>query len=78
MTKKEIVRQISERIHETQLKTKTWAELGKWYHMFLAREHFKLTATAIFSSDPGLSFATIKPRFTIIATPCGRANCDPA
>lgn len=37
---------------ETQLKTKTWAELGKWYHMFLAKEHFNLTATAIFSSDP--------------------------
>jgi hypothetical protein len=37
---------------ETQLKTKTWAELGKWYHMFIAKDHFKLTATALFSSDP--------------------------
>lgn len=37
---------------ETQLKTKTWAELGKWYHMFLAKEQFSLTATAIFSIDP--------------------------
>ncbi len=37
---------------ETQLKTKTWAELGKWFHMFLAKEHFKLTATAIFCDDP--------------------------
>lgn len=36
---------------ETQLKTKTWAELGKWYHRFIAKEYFKLTATAIFSSD---------------------------
>jgi len=36
---------------ETQLKTKTWAELGKWYHQFIARDFFKLTATAIFSSD---------------------------
>jgi len=36
---------------ETQLKTKTWAELGKWFHMFLAKEHFKLTATAIFAID---------------------------
>lgn len=37
---------------ETQLKTKTWAELGKWYHMFIAKELFKLTATAIYSADP--------------------------
>jgi len=36
---------------ETQLKTKTWAELGKWYHMFLAKEFFQLTATAIFAKD---------------------------
>jgi hypothetical protein len=39
---------------ETQLKTKTWAELGKWHRMLLygLREYFKLTATALFSSDP--------------------------
>src|SRR5882762_3551618 len=36
---------------ETQLKTKTWAELGKWYHMFIGKELFQLTATAIFSTD---------------------------
>jgi len=36
---------------ETQLKTKTWAELGKWYHRFIAKDHFSLTATAIFSVD---------------------------
>jgi hypothetical protein len=36
---------------ETQLKTKTWAELGKWFHMFLAKDLFQLTATAIFSKD---------------------------
>lgn len=36
---------------ETQLKTKTWAELGKWYHQFLAKEFFSLTATALFSTD---------------------------
>lgn len=33
---------------ETQLKTKTWAELGKWFHMFIAKDEFKLTATALF------------------------------
>lgn len=37
---------------ETQLKTKTWAELGKWYRLFIGRELFKFTATAIFSADP--------------------------
>lgn len=38
---------------ETQLKTKTWAELGKWFNLcFFARDHFTLTATALFSKDP--------------------------
>src|SRR6266704_3512616 len=32
---------------EAQLKTKTWKELGKWHRMFLAKDHFKLTATEI-------------------------------
>lgn len=36
---------------ETQLKTKTWAELGKWYRLFIGREMFDLTATALISSD---------------------------
>ena len=36
---------------ETQLKTKTWAELGKWFHMFIGKEHFKLTATAVFHNS---------------------------
>lgn len=37
---------------ETQLKTKTWAELGRWYQRFIAKDLFKLTATAIYSADP--------------------------
>lgn len=36
---------------ENQLKTKTWAELGKWYQLFIAKELFKHTATAIFFND---------------------------
>ena len=36
---------------ETQLKTKTWAELAKWFGLFEARRLFRLTATAIFSRD---------------------------
>lgn len=38
---------------ETQLKTKTWAELGKWFNLcWFARDHFVLTATALLSKDP--------------------------
>jgi hypothetical protein len=37
---------------ETQLKTKTWAELGKWHRLFIAKHWFTLTATAIYSSNP--------------------------
>jgi len=37
---------------EPQLKSKTWAELGKWYHLCIARSLFKLSATAIYSVDP--------------------------
>lgn len=38
---------------ETQLKTKTWAELGRWFNLcFFAKDHFTLTATALLSKDP--------------------------
>jgi hypothetical protein len=37
---------------ETQLKTKTWAELAKWFRLFIGRELFTMTATALFSRDP--------------------------
>lgn len=37
---------------ETQLRTKTWAELAKWYRLCIVRHWFKLTATALFSVDP--------------------------
>ena len=36
---------------DTQLRTKTWAELGKWYQLFIAKQLFKLTATAIYIAD---------------------------
>lgn len=36
---------------ETQLKTKTWAELGKWFNLFIGRSMFKLTATALFQPE---------------------------
>jgi len=36
---------------ETQLKTKTWAELAKWYRLFIGRDFFRYEATCIFSKD---------------------------
>lgn len=37
---------------ENQLKTKTWAELAKWYQTCRYKHWFKFTATALFSADP--------------------------
>lgn len=38
---------------EGQLRTKTWAELGKWYGLFIARQLFTFTATSIcIANDP--------------------------
>lgn len=37
---------------DTQLKTKTWPELSKWFHMFRAKHLFCLTATSIYSATP--------------------------
>ena len=38
---------------ETQLKTKTWAELGRWFNLcFFVRDHFILNATSLVSRDP--------------------------
>ncbi|MGH8674172.1 MAG: hypothetical protein ACREVG_07675, partial [Burkholderiales bacterium] len=34
---------------DTQLRTKTWAELSKWYQMFVGKSLFTLTATAIYA-----------------------------
>ena len=36
---------------DAQLRTKTWAELTKWYSLFIARSLFTLTATAIYIAD---------------------------
>lgn len=37
---------------ENQLKTKTWAELAKWYRLFIGKQFFKMTATSLVSRDP--------------------------
>lgn len=41
---------------ETQLKTKTWAQLAKWHRMFIGEHMFVITATSIYSSDPKHQF----------------------
>jgi hypothetical protein len=37
---------------DNQLRTKTWAEVSKWYRLCIIKHWFKLTATSIFSTDP--------------------------
>lgn len=36
---------------ESQLRTKTWSQLGKWHGLSLVKELFKLTATSMFHVD---------------------------
>jgi hypothetical protein len=36
---------------DTQLRTKTWAELSKWYRLCIVKPWFTLTATAIYAKD---------------------------
>jgi hypothetical protein len=37
---------------ETQLRTKTWPEIAKWYRLCITRHWFELTATKLCSIDP--------------------------
>jgi len=37
---------------DTQLRTKTWAELAKWHRLCICKHWFAFTATAIYSADP--------------------------
>lgn len=37
---------------ETQLKTKTWVQLAKWYRLSICKSLFHLTATCLYSVDP--------------------------
>lgn len=36
---------------DTQLRTKTWAELSKWYRLCITKDWFHLSATALYSKD---------------------------
>lgn len=53
MTTREDTRGVVTANTETQLKTKTWAELGKWFQLFIANSLFQLDATSLSSRDPG-------------------------
>lgn len=55
-----------------QLRTKTWAELGKWYGLFIARDLFKLTATAIYIADDPVREKT----WRIDAIPWSKENSE--
>ena len=37
---------------ETQLKTKTWANVAKWYRLCIVKHWFTFTATALYSVQP--------------------------
>lgn len=37
---------------DNQLRTKTWAEVSKWYRLCIIKHWFKLTATSLHSTDP--------------------------
>lgn len=37
---------------DTQLRTKTWSELAKWYQMWIAKDLFTYTATSLYANDP--------------------------
>lgn len=37
---------------ESQLRTKTWPELARWYRLFIAKHWFQMTATSIRSANP--------------------------
>ena len=37
---------------DTQLRTKTWAELTKWHNLLICKHWFEVTATSIFSVYP--------------------------
>lgn len=55
---------------EKQLKTILWAELQKWYSMFLAKQFFKVTATSITSTDSN------HPHWRFDAVPWSAENPD--
>lgn len=56
---------------ENQLRTKTWPELQKWFRLFIGKDFFKCTATAIFSVFP-----EYEKTWRIDATPWSQNNTE--
>lgn len=56
---------------EGQLRTKTWAELGKWHQMFIAKQLFPMTATKISVDDKER-----EKTWRIDAVPWSKENVD--
>ena len=56
---------------EKQLSSKTWAELSKWYNLFIGKELFTYTATALFSADK-----QYEKTWRIDAIPLSESNPD--
>jgi len=54
---------------DTQLRTKTWPEVTKWFNRCIARPWFSITATAIFSKDP-----VFEKNWRIDAVPWSKSN----
>lgn len=58
-------------VTESQLRTKTWAELAKWHSLFIANRFFTLTATSIFSA-----FKKYEKSWRIDAIPWSISNTE--
>jgi hypothetical protein len=57
---------------DMQLRTKTWAELSKWYQMFIAKTLFKLTATSLFIANDAIR----EKSWRIDAVPWSKDNTE--
>ena len=56
---------------ETQLRTKTWPELAKWYQLWILKDFFEYTATAIYSRE-----ADKEKNWRIDAVPWSKQNTE--
>jgi hypothetical protein len=56
---------------DTQLRTKTWPEVSKWYRLSLIKNYFTMTATAIYSNYP-----EYEKTWRIDATPWSENNTE--
>lgn len=55
----------------TQLETITWAEVGKWFNAFIAKDLFEITATALYPKEK-----QFEKTWRVDATPWSKENPD--